>query len=419
MPAGGLDGPEPAGDSAPVFTPRDLAGPACWIDPAAEAVRTLPRAPGVLERVAVRFLRRQVARRPAPVGPIADPVHILTRAERMELRRILEGAVARAFFAGFASAAFVASVALWAKFHRFEERLAYVGAAGLLTAVCEMVYLHRQHLLAMLALMRATGAQLVEESPDPSETTVHWQGQLAGAMARAALDLPDPVGIVEGIDPWRETSLARLYVLVALYRLKRGLSRFAAEFVVKQAAPNAVVRILAPYAALPVTAAWNVFVSWKILREARIRVLGPSASEEVFSRILADTTRLSEAGRMCLYRAVGMGIVLKRSVHPNLLALLEGLVRRLGPVPSAHLDDRGRFLEVIAMLSREEQVRALQVLAVATVIDGRLQGRERVMIRQARRACGLSERLNAVDRLLSRFSRGDPIDADLLDDLAR
>lgn len=405
MPAGEWEGPEPAGDSAPVFTPRD-------IDPAAEAVRTLPRAPGLLERVAVRFLRRQAARRPAPVGPIADPVHILTRTERMELRRIVEASILRAFFAGVASAVVVASVTIYVRLHGLEPWLAYVGAAGLVMAVAEMVFVHRTHLLSMLALMRATGAQLVEESPDPAETTVH-------AMARAALELPDPVRIVEGIDPWRETSVARLYLLVALYRLKRGLSKFAAEFLVKQAAPNTLMRVFAPATALPVTALWNAFVSWKILREARIRVLGPSASEEVFSRILADTTRLSEAGRMCLYRAVGMGIVLKRSVHPNLLALLEGLVRRLGPVPPAHLDDRGRFLEVIAMLSREEQVRALQVLSVAAVVDGRLVGRERVMIRQARRACGLSESLTAVDRLLSRFSRGDPIDGDLLDDLAR
>lgn len=409
MAAGGREGagrPErawdPAGDAAPAFTPMN-------VDPAAEVVRTLPRAPGLLERLAVRFLRR---RAPRAARPLADPVHILTRSERMDVRRIVESTVFRAFGAGVTSALVVASTKIYVEYRDLPSPLLYVAGAVLVTAVGEILFLHRHHLLAMLSLMRATGARFDGEGPEPDDSLAH-------AMARAALDQPDPVKIVEGIDPWRETSLARLYLFVVAYKLKRFLSKFAAEILVKRAAPNAVIRVFAPAIALPVTGAWNAFVSWKILREARIRVVGPSAVEEVFSRVLPPSQALSEACRLCLFRAAGMGIVLKRSVHPNLLALLEGLVRRLGPVPAAYLDDRARFLEGLARLAREEQIEVLQVLQVAMVIDGRLLRRERELVRQARVMCGLPEASSALERLLHRFSRGDRIDADLLGDLAR
>ncbi len=392
---------DPAGDGAPAFTPMD-------VDPAAEVVRTLPRAPGFLERVAVRFLRRRAPGAQA----LTDPVHILTRSERLDVRRIVESTVLRAFGAGVTSALVVASTKIYVEFRGLPSPLAYVVCAGLVTAIGELLFLHRLHLTAMISLMRATGARFDEEGGEAGDTLVH-------AMARAALDQPDPVKIVHGIDPWRETSLARLYLFVVAYKLKRFLSKFTAEFLVKQAAPNAFIRVFAPAIALPVTGAWNAFVSWKILREARIRVVGPSAVEEVLTRTLPPPDKLSVACRYCLFRAAGMAIVLKRSVHPNLLALLEGLVRQLGPVPATNLDDRSRFLEGLGGLSREDRREVLQLLHVAVVIDGRLLRRERELVRQARVVCGLSEAAPALDRLLHRFVRGDMIDRDLLEDLAR
>lgn len=393
---------DPAGDGAPAFTPMD-------VDPAAEVVRTLPRAPGLLERMAVRFLERHAPPDPAPPS---DPVHILTHSERLHVSRIVESTILRAFGAGVTSALVVASTKIWVEFRDLPSPLSYVVSAGVLTGIVELLFLHRLHLFSMLSLMRATGARFEGETPPEDDSLVH-------ALARAALDQPDPVRVVHGIDPWRETSLTRLYLFVLAYKLKRFLSRFTAEFLVKQAAPNALIRVLAPAVSLPVTGAWNAFVSWKILREARIRVFGPSVVGEVIAKVLPPSDRLSPACRYALFRAVGMALVLKQSVHPNLLALLRGLIRHLGPVPPVALDDRSRFLEGLGALPLEERKQVLQVFQVATVLDGKLSSRERELVGQAREICGLSASSPALDRLLHRFCRGDGIDRDLLGDLAR
>jgi hypothetical protein len=366
--------------------------------------RLLPYNRSFLERFATRFLYR----RSHTISPqeTEDPVHILTPNERKNLNRIVKVTVLRAMFAGFCSATIPALIDI--KFQDDPDRLLYLICFTIMATLLEVSFLYWSHLNAMVAMTQATGATLGSD-----------QGSLADAMARAALELPDPTSIVEGINPRRDSSRTGLILAVALYKIKRGLTSFVFKFAIRQTATREALRILAPFIALPISGAWNAIVSYRILREARMRVLGPSAAEVIVADLLDHIPQLSESGKSMLLRAVGVAMVRKRSAHPNLLVLLYTVVKRTGSVRAREIDSTKYFLKFLPNLEPEEKKLALIILQVGFVLDGSLSRAEKSFIIKARKLCGLSKNLLAVEELLQTFISGDQIYPGMLEALSR
>ena len=130
------------------------------------------------------------------------------------------------------------------------------------------------------------------------------------------------------------------------------------------------VRTWLRFVGVPVTAVWNCAVSWTVIRQARIRVMGPSAAMEFVSVILDGQPPLSSRGQAAALRAVGCTIVSTKDMHPNLRALLGHLHKRLGEPPEDAVDDRSRFLDELGTLDHDSQAVVLRILSVAIVIDG-------------------------------------------------
>ena len=68
------------------------------------------------------------------------------------------------------------------------------------------------------------------------------------------------------------------------------------------------MRVYLVFVAVPVTAAWNAVVSWWVIRQARIRVMGPSAAKVLTAQIL-PSTELSRLGRAQALRAIASAMV--------------------------------------------------------------------------------------------------------------
>src|SRR6185295_17560793 len=137
-----------------------------------------------LERLAMAVLRRTRAH--APVAGEDDPIHVLNEAERRELHRIEQRAVARAAVAGALSGGASASAAIWAA-------------------------LRSVHSMATAAGLRFSESQTSE------------QREVALALARAALELPNPHGSVFGVNPHRESIRWVVAVASLLYKAKIAL----------------------------------------------------------------------------------------------------------------------------------------------------------------------------------------------------
>ena len=416
----------PDGTSPSGVTPPDGASP---VTPPAE-----PKPP-LLERLGVDYFRRLSEAH----GPVEaeDEIHVLNADERARLKRIQRGAIIRSAVAGALSTvvAGVAEIlaqpllganpdtASWSDQARF---WGIVGGATILASIIEIGYIYWDTLRAVHDLSRAAGLDLFPAQDDDAAT--------AAAMARAALEIPNPNTRLFGVDPHRETSRLRLVAASLAYKAKISVSNFLAKVLIRRALGRALVRTWLPFVAVPITAAWNGVVSYLVLREATLRAMGPSAAHQLMEFAFRDIDEpLSDAGRAAVVRAVASSIVRTEDMHPNLVALLREVIRRVSDAESpasgaprrppneevADIDDPRAFVALLAALPKRESTLAVKVVGVAAIMDARLTRAEKELVHEARAAVGLAPESDAVGALRKVFASGQPLDAELVDALSR
>ena len=343
-------------------------------------------------------------------------VHVLDPKERRALLQVQKRAMIRAAAVGAVTAAIAAWVevvldrALTAGKHPFG--IEHVGSVGfwavimvvaVLTTLPELIYLYLNTLRGVHELSHSAGVVIIKDDDDEERT-------VAGALARAALEVPNPRHPFIGVDPRRETSNWVLLVGALVYRAKVSVTNFVAKALFRRLLSRAVLRAWAPLVAIPVSAIWDALITLKVLREARIRVMGPSAAADLMERILGG--ELSDNAKEAAFRAVASSIVRTRDLHPNLCSLLESVTEQIGGAPDIEDSDRSeRFLRMLPDLNVDDQNTALAVLSVAAVIDGRIGRRERDLVRRALGACDRVIDEGPVRHLAREFVAGNGIDA--------
>jgi hypothetical protein len=366
----------------------------------------------LLDRLGSDFLRRN-----AETAAVADdPIHVLNPVERAGLRRVSRGAVTRAALAGIVNAIATGAGDLYAS-HLFgplsdaptlAERARYWGVFGsgaIVFAMLEIAYLYWDGLRSVTRLSAVAGLELSTEE----------NREVALALARAALELPNPPEAVLGVNPHREASRAQLIVASAVYKLKISVTNFVFKQVMQRVLPSMATRLLLAFTAIPINGLWNGLVCWSVLREARIRVMGPSAALEMLEAVLEREPPPSSMLAAAIHRAVGSAIVRSRQLHPNHVAIVRGVRQRLGePAPGLQLDDSDVFLKALPTLPVAERRVVLRVLAIAAILDGRLVRAERRLLSEAYAAAQLTSRLDHVERLRRAFVAGDVIPPDEL-----
>jgi len=365
-----------------------------------------------LERLAMAVLRRTPAH--APVAGEDDPIHVLNEAEQRELHRIEQRAVWRAAMAGALSGLASASAAIWASLrflgpggvaHSTTDAATYwtvVLGATVVASIFEIGFLYWDALRSVHSMATAAGLRF-------SESQTSEQREVALALARAALELPNPQGRVFGVNPHRESIRWVVALASLLYKAKIALTTFLIKLVLRTFLGHFMGRAVLELVTIPVTAAWNGVVCFMVAREARLRTMGPSAAVALVGYAL-EGGPLSAEGRRAAFRSVASAVVRTGDLHPNLHALLRVLVDRLGPVDFDDVDDPSRFLDELRAFSVAEQRLALRLLIIAAVIDGRLTRNERALVAEAFRACGRSLPLERVERLRSAFYGGAGVD---------
>ncbi|MFO0741822.1 MAG: hypothetical protein U0270_38355 [Labilithrix sp.] len=376
----------------------------------------------LLVRVGLKYLRGFADGGARPVAQ--DAIHVLNPEERKRLRAIERGAIARAALAGALSSLVAAVVELEVarpllgarpRYATFDDQVrfyAVLGAATVIASAIEIAFLYWDGLRSVHQLAHAAGLDLFPETEDDDAA-------VAAAMARAALELPNPIQNLFGVNPRREASRLRLIVASLVYKAKISVTNFLVKMLVRRTVGRAFVRSWLPFVAVPLTAAWNGVVCRLIIREARIRAMGPSAAKEMLDVILeAHGGELGREARDCLVRAVASSIVRTEDLHPNLVALFREVAARANIDIPVDVDDTRVFLTHLPELGPDERTCVLRVLSVASIIDGRLTRNEKRLIVDARRRCGRDARLDATMALRRAFVDGDPVEPALLTALA-
>lgn len=376
--------------------------------PTAEAEK-----PPLLQRVGVTYFNRR-SQRTKQVESV-DAVHVLNADERRALGGVQRGAIARSFVAGFLSAAVSAGAELVANPYWPDgesmwsagamKYLAILLGATAVASVLEIAFLYWDTLRSVHELARVAGLKLYGPPEEENEA-------VAAALARAALELPNPVQSPMGVNAHKEASKWRLVLASLLYKAKVGLTNFLFKMLVRRLLGRVLARAalnsLIPFVAVPITAGWNAVVTWRVLREARIRAMGPSAAAELVDAVFADApSQLSMEARLATVRAVAAAVVRTQDLHPNLLALLRVVQTKAAYRGDAELDDVGEFLRSLPSLSEPERHLALQLLGLACIVDGRFTSAERQLYQQACAEAGREVQLDGIERLRREFVRGD------------
>jgi hypothetical protein len=364
-----------------------------------------------LERFGLAVLRRSPAH-PA-VADADDPIHILNPAERRALRRIERGALLRAATAGALSGSASAAAALWA--HRFlgadgaprstEDALRFwatIGGATLVASVFEIGFLYWDALRTVHRMATAAGLKL------SAEALTRDQREVALALARAALEVPNPAQPVYGVNPHRESVPFIIALSSLLYKAKIALTNFLVKAALRSVIGRSFAMRALELVVVPVTAIWNAVVCWLVVREARIRAMGPSAAIELVAFAFSDLTP-TVAGHEAALRAVASSIVRTHDLHPNHLAVLRALAAQIGTFDVEEPDDSRRFLATLGHLAGPDQRLALRLLVIAAILDGRLTRSERLLLTEAFAACGRRVELVNVERLRRTFTAGNEL----------
>lgn len=360
-----------------------------------------------------RVGRRYFAARSSKVKVVdsGDAAHVLNPQERAALKRVEVGAIARAALAGALSGGACAATEVFADAQWPADPVTYWTVLGVVTVVAsvlEIAFIYWDTLRSVHELARVAGLELFGKDRESSDEA------LIDALARAALELPNPVDLTAGVNPHREAKKWRLVLISLAYKAKVGVTNFVAKLLLRRVLSRVALRGLLPFVALPVTAMWNGIVMWLVLREARIRAMGPSAIEELVKVVFDDAPELSAQGRLSAVRAVASAIVRTQDLHPNLVRLLSTVGRRAGDTGKNELDDVGLFLSNLKALEAAELKVSLQLLAIACVVDGKLSPREKRLWTDAMASVGRDVSFAGLQKLLTAFVRGDEIADDVL-----
>ena len=205
-------------------------------------------------------------------------------------------------------------------------------------------------------------------------------------LARAALEVPDPVIHYLGIDPLKHVPKTKLLFIGLLYKAKVLLSNLLVKFVFVRIFGKGSSRLGFSWVAIPVTGIWDAIVMYKVAREARLRLFGNRLAWHIADDIMQPEfiAQLSAKAREGAIRAVATMMVLSQNHHPNMLVLLIKLCTAFEIEDDCEYDNWTDFLTLLNNeVSAPERYFILDLLSVSAAFDGHLSRLERYHLPQA------------------------------------
>lgn len=253
-----------------------------------------------------------------------------------------------------------------------------IGVTVILTAI-EFAVLFWVSIRTVFFIARITGHNLIEDKNQL------LQSFIPHILTRAALEIPDPVEKVLGIDPFARVSKKKMLVIGILYKLKVAISNVLAKLFLRRVAGKSILRVSVAYISVIITGLWNALVLFRVVRDARLRLFGNLIAKNLVEVIITPEklSRLSSKAREGCIRAVGNSVVIAQRYHPNMLILLLRLSDILNITEGEDLDNWESFLRTLLEVSDEERYFLLDLLCVATAFDGKVSRLERRVLHQA------------------------------------
>lgn len=253
-----------------------------------------------------------------------------------------------------------------------------IGVTVILTVI-EFAVLFWVSIRTVFMISRITGHNRLEDDNRLLETFI------PNLLARAALEIPDPVMHILGIDPLARVSKKKLLLLGIMYKLKVTISNVLAKLFLRRVVGKSILRVSVAYISVLITGLWNALILFKVARDARLRLFGNLIAKHIVEKIFTPEKleRLSSTARRGCMQAVGNSVVIAQRYHPNMVILLLRLSSYLNIAEGIDFDKWEAFLETLGAVSSEERYFLLDLLCIATAFDGRVSRLEKRVLHQA------------------------------------
>ena len=332
--------------------------------------------PGFLEVLGVKYYRYMGYK--SGIAGLRD-LTIDELPADITLQTLASNITAFAAIIAFAIGALTTFVTVWVEltYHGTMESTAYYLLYGSVLAVMlfvELAVLYWLGLKTVFSLACLTGHnQILEESCLPIDDSV------PNILARAALEVPDPIIHYLGIDPLRHLSKSKLFLVAALYKAKVILSSMVVKYLLIRIAGKGEARATFSWVAIPITGLWDAYTLYKVAQEARLRLFGHKLAEHIVTNILTGDmiARLSPIAREGAVRAVATMMVLAQNYHPNVLVLLIKLCNTFEINENSEYDNWEDFLSILDQVTEPERYFLLDLLSVSAAFDGHLSRLEK------------------------------------------
>ena len=345
-------------------------------DDSKKTLYTRSEDPGFLEVLGVKYYRYMGKK--SGIAGLRD-LTIDELPADITLQTLAANITAFAAIIAFAIGALTTFVTVWVEltYHGTMESTAYYLLYGSVLAVMlfvELAVLYWLGLKTVFSLACLTGHnQILEESCLPVDDSV------PNILARAALEVPDPIIHYLGIDPLRHLSKSKLFLVAALYKAKVILSSMVVKYLLIRIAGKGEARATFSWVAIPITGLWDAYTLYKVAHEARLRLFGHKLAEHIVTNILTDDmiTQLSPIAREGAVRAVATMMVLAQNYHPNVLVLLIKLCNTFEINENSEYDNWEDFLSILDQVTEPDRYFLLDLLSVSAAFDGHLSRLEK------------------------------------------
>jgi len=201
------------------------------------------------------------------------------------------------------------------------------------------------------------------------------------ALFEIALEKKSKKILALGINPFRGMSQVSLVLFVFLSQLKAILSNLIIKLVLKRIFGRAVFRQLIDLVGIPVYAFWNGWATYKIIREAKVRIMAPNLINELCG-ILYKEFNDHQQFKDLLFDSIEFIAISKRNFHHNLYLLAFNLLNMFGIPAREKREYNKNFIEKLSQLDDKARLASLKLLIFGIIIDGVFSRREKNAIEE-------------------------------------
>ena len=333
--------------------------------------------PGFYERLGLWYFNRLACKDKAK-GKVILPSNSDDELVR-SVRKVTLFTVIVAFTIGAINAGSSVYTELYFKGESIYVKYGWVALVTLILTIIEFAVLFWVSIRAVFAISRITGHN---QMIDNNEIIQSFTPNL---LARAALEIPDPVTKLMGIDPLARVSKKKLFVVGTLYKIKIALSNVLAKLFLRRVAGKSILRISISYVSVIITGLWNAITCFRIVREARLRLFGNLIAKHIVEDIITDelNNQLSDKAKTGCLQVIGNSVVNAQRYHPNMIILLIRISEEFKIKDTEDLDNWETFLQTLSSVSKNEKNFLLDLLCVAAAFDGKVSKIEKEVLHQA------------------------------------